>query len=483
VPDLPEGERQGDFERRLLGGMPASVVVCGPDLLVRYATPPTRGLLGREPAGADLTTIATAAGREPFVAFLRRLAGADAGSTGTCEMRIAAEGYERVLVVSGVNRLAEPGLDGLVLQLVDVTALHRRIDEIEEHGRRDALTGLANRLVAGDRLHEVWRTGRRSSVAVLDLDHFKQINDAHGHLAGDTVLVTISRRLEQVLALEPDATVARYGGEEFLLLLPGASVERAKQVCEALIETLSAPISVDGAELSVSATFGVTTIGSSLSRTLAQADTAMYVGKQRGRGCVVVYHPSLSMPQLAQVELVDRLSTQNEALARESRTDPLTGLLNRRSFDEQLPLVHAAARAGRQRYAVVFVDLDFFGAINKASGQDEGDATLRGAARALHAGTRAGDHVYRIGGEELVALLQHVGPGDGAAVAERMRSMLEQAGLPHPAHPRSTWVTASIGVAEFDPDSPVDPAELVTAADAAMRQAKRAGGDRVALAS
>ena len=472
---------QDSFERRLLQGLPSAILVCNETGVVSYATALVADLLGSDPLGTSLAALASGETRAAFVGFLDLLADSPEGTRASGGLRIAADNYERVLEVAGVNRLADLG--GLALVLSDVTAHHQRAEALTEQATTDALTGLANRLVAGDRMHQVWRSGRTSAVALLDIDHFKAINDEYGHAVGDSVLSALSRRLELVFESEPDATVARYGGEEFLIVLPGVEVEQARRVCDGLLAQLSTPILVGDVELVVGATVGVTTLRSSLSRTLAEADLALYAGKGRGRGCVVAYHPELAAPRRAQVELVDRLNTQNAVLARESRTDPLTGLLNRRSFDESLPLVHEAAQASGRRYAVVFVDLDFFGAINKAAGQDEGDAALRGAAQALRAGTRSADAVYRVGGEELVALLIDVSEGDSVAIAERMREALAEAGLPHPAHPNSSWVTASIGVAECDPKSGLDPLAVVSAADEAMRVAKRAGGDRVALAS
>ena len=130
----------------------------------------------------------------------------------------------------------------------------------------------------------------------------------------------------------------------------------------------------------------------------------------------------------------------------------------------------------------MFVDLDYFGAINKASGQDEGDRTLRRAASAVGSAMRERDVVYRIGGEELVALIPDAGAGLGLAIARRMRDALAAMRLPHPAHPTSAVVTASIGVAEYDRGRHVRGEDVVDAADEAMRVAKAAGRDRIAVA-
>ena len=181
-----------------------------------------------------------------------------------------------------------------------------------------------------------------------------------------------------------------------------------------------------------------------------------------------------------ELEDLEDLRARNEALLVESRTDALSGLPNRRSYDEDLPVLDAAARHNRG-YAVVFIDLDRFGRINRTDGgQDAGDDTLRAAATAFASAVRIEDRVYRLGGEEFVALLDAASAVDALVVAERMRAGLLELRLPHPDQP---FVTASMGIAAFDPARHPDAQAVVHAADLAMNHAKESGRDRIVIAT
>lgn len=159
---------------------------------------------------------------------------------------------------------------------------------------QDPLTGLANRRALFDQFaHEIARARRAGedlSVCVLDLDHFKQINDRYGHAAGDTVLVRVAERLRQILR-ETDR-IGRIGGEEFVLVLPATGRIGAKNVVERCRAVLyDTPIVLDdGTPLTVSASFGVVAAAPDMETTESQlvsrADEALYQAKQRGRNRV-----------------------------------------------------------------------------------------------------------------------------------------------------------------------------------------------------
>jgi diguanylate cyclase (GGDEF)-like protein len=151
---------------------------------------------------------------------------------------------------------------------------------------------LPNRSAIGTALaHEIARCNRdRRSVGVilLDIDHFKRINDTYGHFAGDAVLRETASRLRQ--NVRPYDLVGRYGGEEFLVVLPNCDLEQATQQAERMRERLSAEkMMVENSELSVTASFGVTVSdGSERSPDtfVRTADEALYQAKAGGRNCV-----------------------------------------------------------------------------------------------------------------------------------------------------------------------------------------------------
>src|SRR6195952_665354 len=155
----------------------------------------------------------------------------------------------------------------------------------------------------------------------------------------------------------------------------------------------------------------------------------------------------------------------------QASTDPLTGLLNRRSFEER-----AANLVLGQRYGLVMADLDNFKTLNDVYGHSTGDRALRRFAQVLRSTTQPEDAVARIGGEEFVVLVPLAGTHDAAALAERIR--VELASTHHGAEPA---FTVSLGVAEgTDAD---DLHSVIAAADRALFAAKAAGRDRVVVAS
>jgi diguanylate cyclase (GGDEF)-like protein len=160
-----------------------------------------------------------------------------------------------------------------------------------------------------------------------------------------------------------------------------------------------------------------------------------------------------------------------------SRTDPLTGLANARGFRERLEAEHARSLRYREPLSLLLIDLDGLKSINDRMGHPVGDLALLRLAAAIRDGARASDLGARYGGDEFVLLAPSTGSAAAAALAERIRRRVaedEGDGLA---------VTASVGVATFDPAGPAGAAlGLMDAADAALYRAKRSGGNCVAAA-
>ena len=173
----------------------------------------------------------------------------------------------------------------------------RILTDLRHRSRHDGLTGLLNRRAMEEALFSQMqrsrRTGEPFTVLMLDLDHFKTINDCHGHAAGDRALKHTAAALKAELR-EVDA-VGRFGGEEFLVVMPGATVETALPVAERLRTALiSDPPSIDDATLLLSASIGIAQWrepAEEPSRLLMRADAALYNAKVRGRDRVVVDPP------------------------------------------------------------------------------------------------------------------------------------------------------------------------------------------------
>jgi diguanylate cyclase (GGDEF)-like protein len=168
-----------------------------------------------------------------------------------------------------------------------------------------------------------------------------------------------------------------------------------------------------------------------------------------------------------------RLHEKTAALA---VTDPLTGLPNRRAFDEDLAAeVRRALRYGRP-LSVIFLDLDNFKAVNDRYGHDYGDIALQQAATALRAHMRDTDRCYRLGGEELIVIAPETNVREALLAAERLRAAIERS-----AGPDAPVVTASFGVAEL-PTHAANGGALVRAADLAVYAAKARGRNCVVAA-
>lgn len=163
-------------------------------------------------------------------------------------------------------------------------------EELRFRATHDELTGLANRRVileAISREHaRHLRDGGSFGIILIDLDHFKNINDTHGHLAGDAVLKEAARRMTN--SVRPYDTVGRYGGEEFLVLVPSCDPEGAMKLAERIRESLHAqPIVADVGPVHITASCGVAASSSANpldpQNLLRLADEALYRAKEQGR--------------------------------------------------------------------------------------------------------------------------------------------------------------------------------------------------------
>jgi diguanylate cyclase (GGDEF)-like protein len=188
---------------------------------------------------------------------------------------------------------AEFSLPALALLLLPFLAVHRggRAAIAKEHqALHDALTGLPNRVLFRDRIEQAISAGRRadvvSAVLLIDLDHFKEINDTLGHHAGDRLLEEVARRLEG--SLGGSGTVARLGGDEFGVVLPVLRRSGdANVVARQLLAGLREPFAIEGLTLEVDASVGMAchpAHGTGVEALIQRADIAMYAAKESGGG-------------------------------------------------------------------------------------------------------------------------------------------------------------------------------------------------------
>ena len=168
--------------------------------------------------------------------------------------------------------------------------------ELEFRALHDGLTGLANRHLFGERLHDALHDGRdRVGILFIDLDDFKTVNDTLGHEAGDDLLVSVAARIRS--SIRPTDLAARLGGDEFAILLVGVADEATAQAAaERVLDALRRPIQVHGTDHVASASIGVA-VGSApqfdASQLMRNADIAMYLAKGQGKHQVQLYQPEL----------------------------------------------------------------------------------------------------------------------------------------------------------------------------------------------
>ena len=171
--------------------------------------------------------------------------------------------------------------------------IETRESKIMDLAYRDTLTGLPNRALFSDRLQQSIRASRRLgkplSVLVMDLDHFKYVNDTLGHPFGDLLLREVGERVRGVLHRQSD-TVARLGGDEFAILLPTDDIEGAKTVVYKVLQSLEAPMNLEGHIVDIRASIGLASFpehGDDLEGLMRRADVAMYLAKRNNTGFAI----------------------------------------------------------------------------------------------------------------------------------------------------------------------------------------------------
>jgi diguanylate cyclase (GGDEF)-like protein/PAS domain S-box-containing protein len=194
---------------------------------------------------------------------------------------------------------------GFFKDLTEALAARKRIEELAYH---DALTGLPNRLMFSEHFEFAKKIADRkattTAVLFIDLDRFKHINDALGHLFGDRVLVEVAERLKSCLR-EVD-TVSRLGGDEFLILLNDVNAAGAEASARRISQHLSAPLSLSNLAFTITCSIGIALYpqdGDSMDELIKNADSAMYAVKERGRSGFRFYTRQMNIGLLSRVKL------------------------------------------------------------------------------------------------------------------------------------------------------------------------------------
>jgi diguanylate cyclase (GGDEF)-like protein/PAS domain S-box-containing protein len=258
--------------------------------LARMLKTTEKALLGR-----SVTSLTHPDDRDIDLAMWNELHGRISASV-TEEKRLLGQRGEVIWVQNALAavRQEDGEIGSFVAQFLDVTQKHEVDVTLKIMAHHDPLTDLKNRRAVLDQMHAVLshppRTGSHLGVLYCDLDHFKRVNDVHGHAVGDALLVEVAKRIQS--SLREGDTVGRMGGDEFLVLLPQSDGEdSAVLVARKVLKAVHRPFVSGGLTLTPSMSMGaaIGEAGDDPDQVIARADQALYAAKEAGRDRVVAF--------------------------------------------------------------------------------------------------------------------------------------------------------------------------------------------------
>ena len=364
----------------------------------------------------------------------------------------------------------------------------------------DSLTGVATRQSFLAQARAVLSTAspdRPVSVLMIDIDHFKKVNDELGHHVGDKVLRKVGDLLQR--SARGVDCIARYGGEEFVILVR-AAMDQAAELGEFLRAETEREEFENGTRITVSIGIDSTGEPTTEGKLVSGADTCLYRAKAGGRNRVVTadaLHESEGGSEQdrdfldfeTRIHVIaerfgEELALRGKRMARryreEAERDGLTGLYNRRYLDARLPREMENAVRHKRNLTLILLDLDHFGEVNRTYGFPGGDRVLKLLAGVLRTKTRAVDWVARYGGEEFCVVMPDTPLREGVEVAQRLRAAIKDEST-HSVDGREIRTSASLGVVELDTarSNAREMAAFIQAASDRVREAKLGGRDQV----
>lgn len=303
--------------------------------------------------------------------------------------------------------------------------LARQSEMLEQRTREsqvDALTQAFNRGALDERLTLAFEgktaRGRASALLMLDVDHFKRINDRFGHPAGDIVLKTVAKRIQD--SAPAGSFVARYGGEEFAVLFEGATAEERRQASETIRAAVGREEAVAGERsirISCSAGLADSSEASSLEAWIERADSALYFAKNAGRDRGYVRFGK---------DFVELTPAAAPMPAGGASRDAITGLLTRDAFASALD----RAIADEQRGVILVAGLEGYSELIERRGFRAAEGALTAIATAMRSTVRDKDPAGRIGRASFAVLLLDASPAQAQGSVDRLRAAFASAASP-----------------------------------------------------
>lgn len=309
-------ERSERRFRSLVEHAEDAILVIGPERQITYASPATRRFIGRRLGGLEehpWTAFVHPDDVPAAIALLDLAQEIGPGESVSGRLRVTRlDGELRHVDVHATDHRDDDAINGMVINVRDVTDQHLVEVTLQQQALEDALTGAPNRRwfleAAKAATARSARTGSPLGVVLIDVDHFKLVNDTMGHPAGDRLLVELARRMAG--ALRPSDTVARLGGDEFAILSEDLRSERdAWLIAQRIAAAATGLYDLGrGLEARITLSIGVSTDegGADADQLLAHADAALYKAKRQGGNRIEVFDPELRRA------LIHRLQVENE---------------------------------------------------------------------------------------------------------------------------------------------------------------------------
>jgi diguanylate cyclase (GGDEF)-like protein/PAS domain S-box-containing protein len=319
----------------------SSDVICivGEDADVRYVSPSVEQTFGYTPdalASVPLTGIVHPDEVQRVLSFLASIALQSAAQYSIAEFRVRHHRQcWRDVEALGTNLLADEAIAGIVVNIRDISERKAFQAELEHQAFHDTLTALPNRALFRNRVEHALAGQRRDRLPVavlfLDVDDFKNINDGLGHAAGDRVLQEVGMRPED--CMRPVDTAARLGGDEFAILIGDTESElQAIEIAHRVMEALEASMTLDGRDVTIATSVGIAfsdrgmVSGADADELLRNADAAMYMAKENGKGHYQVFQPEMHAKALARLQLKTDLQRALDAGEFTLRYQPIMDL-------------------------------------------------------------------------------------------------------------------------------------------------------------
>ena len=319
----------------------SSDVICivGQAADVHYVSPSVERTFGYRPDAVVNTRLADIVHPDEVqrvLSFIASIASMSAAQFSIAEFRVRhSRECWRDVEALGTNLLGDEAIAGIVLNIRDISERKAFQAELEHQAFHDTLTGLPNRALFRNRVEHALAGQRRDRLPVavlfLDIDDFKNVNDGLGHAAGELVLQEVGRRLED--CMRPVDTAARLGGDEFAILIHDTETELyAIEIAHRVMDALEATITLDGRDVTIATSIGIAfsdqgrLSGADADELLRNADAAMYMAKEDGKGHYQVFQPEMHAKALARLELKTDLQRALDAGEFTLRYQPIMDL-------------------------------------------------------------------------------------------------------------------------------------------------------------